>query len=55
MLYLGHDFYNITFKIKQIRYSLWISPPLPPEEKFWVRTCNITTVRKSFENAEKFE
>ena len=39
MLYLGHDFYNIIFKIK---YKLYIAsglaPPTPPSEKCWVRT-----------------
>jgi hypothetical protein len=29
MLYLQHDFYNIIFKIKQIIYSLRLSPPPP--------------------------
>jgi hypothetical protein len=26
MLYLQHDFYNVIFKIKQIIYSLRVSP-----------------------------
>jgi hypothetical protein len=39
MLYVQHDFYNITFKIKQIIYNLRFSTPPPArKEIFWVRT-----------------
>jgi hypothetical protein len=50
MLCLRHDFYNIIFKIKQIIYSLRVSPPPPPKAKLWVRTCAAlcaVTVRSS--------
>jgi hypothetical protein len=36
MLYLQHDFYNITFKVKHKLYIASGSAP-PPSEKFWVR------------------
>jgi hypothetical protein len=39
MLYLRHDFYNKTFKIKHKLYVASGSDPLPsPGQKFWVRT-----------------
>jgi hypothetical protein len=39
MLYLQHDFYNITFKIKHNLFiASGVCAPPPPSEKIWVRT-----------------
>jgi len=43
-LYLRHDFYSISFKIKQIIYNLRFSPPLTPIKKFLVCVAHVMIV-----------
>jgi hypothetical protein len=38
--YLQRGLHNITFKIKHKLYVASGSAPPPPDEKFWVRTCD---------------
>jgi hypothetical protein len=51
MLYLQHDFYNISFKIKHKLYIASGSDPPPSKEKFWVcawsawRGMSVATLR----------
>ena len=43
-VYLGHDFYNMIFKMKhKIYIALGLEPPPPPSEKFWDVPCCFMT------------
>jgi hypothetical protein len=51
-LYLGHDFYNIIFKIEHKLYIASGSgpPPPPANEKFWMRSCLSRNIIRELES-----